>query len=177
MTSFKSISRLIAIAALLFTANLYAAADYYLKIDGVKGESARIVRCPDGACVIDNLAPGSFSITVCDDKGNPITTNNFKLTVQFNPKEYTVTKSAVRESPTKASTGGTGITTATSEIVSPRDPASGQATGKRQHKPVTFVKEWDAATPKLMMKTPTGEDHNDVARWTLEVRVQRIEMK
>ena len=34
-------------------------------------------------------------------------------------------------------------------IVSPRDSASGQATGKRQHKPFTIVKEWDAASPKL----------------------------
>ena len=31
-----------------------------------------------------------------------------------------------------------------SYIVSPRDSATGQASGKRQHKPVTFVKEWGA---------------------------------
>ncbi len=34
-------------------------------------------------------------------------------------------------------------------ITSPRDPASGQATGKRQHGTVTIVKEWSAATPQL----------------------------
>lgn len=34
-------------------------------------------------------------------------------------------------------------------ILSPRDPASGQASGRRTHKPVTFVKEWGAATPQL----------------------------
>ena len=38
--------------------------------------------------------------------------------------------------------------------ISPRDSASGQATGKRMHKPFTIVKEWGAATPSLMaMKT------------------------
>ena len=36
------------------------------------------------------------------------------------------------------------------EIVSPRDIATGQATGKRQHKPLTIVKEWNASTPLLL---------------------------
>lgn len=31
----------------------------------------------------------------------------------------------------------------------PRDSASGQATGKRMHKPFTIVKEWGAASPTL----------------------------
>jgi hypothetical protein len=34
-------------------------------------------------------------------------------------------------------------------VKGPRDPASGQASGKRMHKPITFVKEWGAATPEL----------------------------
>ena len=37
----------------------------------------------------------------------------------------------------------------------PRDAASGQATGKRMHKPVTFIKEWGAASPQLMKMKPT----------------------
>lgn len=36
------------------------------------------------------------------------------------------------------------------QVISPRDAASGQATGKRMHKPFTIVKEWGAATPQLM---------------------------
>jgi len=36
-------------------------------------------------------------------------------------------------------------------IVSPRDAASGLPTGKRQHKPITIVKEIDKATPLLFM--------------------------
>ena len=40
------------------------------------------------------------------------------------------------------------------QVTSPRDSASGQASGKRMHKPITFVKEWGPATPQLMaMKT------------------------
>ena len=37
--------------------------------------------------------------------------------------------------------------TAHYQVTSPRDAASGQATGKRMHKPFTIVKEWGAATP------------------------------
>ena len=43
------------------------------------------------------------------------------------------------------------------EIVSPRDPASGQATGKRQHKPLTITKEIDKSTPLLMKAIFTNQ--------------------
>lgn len=36
-----------------------------------------------------------------------------------------------------------------SEVVSPRDAASGLPTGKRQHKPMTITKELDKSSPKL----------------------------
>lgn len=40
-------------------------------------------------------------------------------------------------------------------LVVARESASGMPTGKRQHSPVTFVKEWSAATPQLMALRPT----------------------
>jgi len=40
----------------------------------------------------------------------------------------------------------------TEAYLAPRDSASGQATGKRQHKPITVIKEWDKATPMLAMR-------------------------
>jgi hypothetical protein len=40
-------------------------------------------------------------------------------------------------------------------VTGPRDAASGQASGKRMHKPITVVKEWGAATPQLMAMKPT----------------------
>ena len=40
-------------------------------------------------------------------------------------------------------------------FIQPRDSASGMASGKRQHAPVTFVKEWGAATPQLRAAKPT----------------------
>lgn len=40
--------------------------------------------------------------------------------------------------------------TAQYQVISPRDIATGQASGKRMHKPFTIVKEWGAASPQLM---------------------------
>ena len=41
------------------------------------------------------------------------------------------------------------LTQAWYQVKGPRDAASGMASGKRTHHPVTFVKEWGAATPQL----------------------------
>lgn len=43
------------------------------------------------------------------------------------------------------------------EVSSPRDLATGQASGKRQHKPVVFTKEWGAATPQILQALVTNE--------------------
>jgi type VI secretion system secreted protein Hcp len=43
------------------------------------------------------------------------------------------------------------------EISSPRDPASGLPTGKRQHKPITITKELDRTTPLLLNALLTNE--------------------
>lgn len=43
------------------------------------------------------------------------------------------------------------------EIVSPRDSASGLATGKRQHKPFVITKEIDKSTPLLYTALCTNE--------------------
>ena len=43
------------------------------------------------------------------------------------------------------------------ETTSPRDPATGQATGKRIHKPIVITKEWDAASPQIFSALVTNE--------------------
>jgi len=48
------------------------------------------------------------------------------------------------------------------EIVSPRDPASGQATGKRMHKPFVIMKELDKSTPLLYQALVTNEQIKEV---------------
>jgi type VI secretion system secreted protein Hcp len=43
------------------------------------------------------------------------------------------------------------------EAKSPRDPATGQASGKRQHGPVCFTKELGASSPQLFQSLVTNE--------------------
>ncbi len=45
----------------------------------------------------------------------------------------------------------------TMELNSPRNTATGQATGKRQYQPVTIVKEWGAASPQGLAACATNE--------------------
>jgi hypothetical protein len=47
-----------------------------------------------------------------------------------------------------------GKLTSASYVVSPRDIATGQASGKRQHGSITIVKEWGAASPDLQKMKP-----------------------
>jgi type VI secretion system secreted protein Hcp len=48
------------------------------------------------------------------------------------------------------------------DLVSPRDSATGQATGKRQHSPVVITKEIDKSTPLLFRAITTNENLSDV---------------
>jgi type VI secretion system secreted protein Hcp len=43
------------------------------------------------------------------------------------------------------------------EVASPRDAATGQASGRRTHLPVVFTKQWGAASPQLVQAIVTNE--------------------
>ncbi len=43
------------------------------------------------------------------------------------------------------------------EVRSPRDLATGQASGKRQHSPIIITKEWGAASPQIFQALVTNE--------------------
>jgi type VI secretion system secreted protein Hcp len=47
-------------------------------------------------------------------------------------------------------------------VQSPRDVATGQASGKRQHQPVTITKEWGAASPQLWQALTSNEPLHSV---------------
>ena len=42
-------------------------------------------------------------------------------------------------------------------VSSPRDISTGQASGKRQYKPITFVKEWGASSPQYLQACANNE--------------------
>jgi type VI secretion system secreted protein Hcp len=44
------------------------------------------------------------------------------------------------------------------ETTSPRDVATGQASGKRIHKPIVITKEWDAASPQIFSALVSNEN-------------------
>jgi type VI secretion system secreted protein Hcp len=49
-----------------------------------------------------------------------------------------------------------------SGVLAPFDPASGQSTGKRQHEPLTIVKNLDKASPLLFLAAVTNENLKQV---------------
>ena len=51
------------------------------------------------------------------------------------------------------------------EIHIPRDPQSGLPSGKRVHGPLTLVKEFDKASPKLYQALCTGERMKVALKW------------
>jgi len=61
-----------------------------------------------------------------------------KTKSSFSVVDASSSSSQLRESPTKSSTKGTSSVAEESSVSSPRDAASGQATGKRMHKPFSY---------------------------------------
>ena len=58
------------------------------------------------------------------------------------------------------------------QVYIPRDPQTGASTGKRVHNPLTIVKAYDAATPKLYQALTSGEHIKK-----LEIKWYRIDPK
>jgi type VI secretion system secreted protein Hcp len=54
------------------------------------------------------------------------------------------------------------VTAMSHEIVSPRDPASGLPTGKRQHKPISVTLTWGPSTPLFLHALTTNENLSSV---------------
>lgn len=96
----------LAVATTLFSVSSFAALNSYLQIKGSKG-SSQIVSCPSGACVVPSLVTDTYTFSVVDAQGKPVTVSDAM----------------------------------SCDIKSPRDSASGLATGKRQHQPISFTKD------------------------------------
>jgi type VI secretion system Hcp family effector len=54
------------------------------------------------------------------------------------------------------------------DVRSPRDPSTGQASGRRMHKPMTITKEWGPASAKLMQACVDGTHVGNVEVWSRE---------
>jgi type VI secretion system secreted protein Hcp len=62
------------------------------------------------------------------------------------------------------------------EVASPRDPATGQATGRRQHKPITITKEWGAASPQIFQALVNNESLKSVLFEFVDISPEGTEM-
>jgi hypothetical protein len=72
-----------------------AAVDMYLQITDAKGE-ARVVRCSDGACVVDHLAPGSYFVLVCDAQGKVVPSDTKLEYTAVSPRDLATGQSSGR---------------------------------------------------------------------------------
>jgi hypothetical protein len=128
----------VAIAALLLASNSFAASDYLLELDGVKGEAKgkkiKLAKNADGSFSATNIPGGTYKLIYAHEQPG----------TQVAPSQVKV------------------IVMAFEGIVSPHDDASGQTsgkrdaasglpTGKRQHKPFVVTKEIDKTSPKSIL--------------------------
>lgn len=82
---------------------------------------------------------------------------------------FTVTVEGTKQGVFKGSAGARGLTAGKIEgvafhyaVKSPRDAASGMASGKRMHSPVVFTKAVDASSPQLFQALTTNESLKSV---------------
>jgi type VI secretion system secreted protein Hcp len=149
------------------------AVNAYLKIEGIDGESkdaahmnwipiASVVAGDldgDGMADRESSAPSVSELTASEQASRKATGTT--ASGQTGQASTAGSPSMVRESPTKASTGKTSVResptlASTSAIQSPRDIATGQASGKRMHKPLVITKEVDKSSPLLMKAMQSG---------------------
>jgi hypothetical protein len=115
----------------LFAARTFAASDYLLEIEGVKGEATgkkfKMTEQPDGSWLAQNVPAGTYKICY--------TVNNVTWTEQ--------TRSTGKSSSQNVRFDF--------EVSMPRDAQSGMATGKRMHKPFVITKELDKMSPRTTL--------------------------
>ncbi len=154
---------LLALAAILIstTASFAATSDYYLKIEGVDGEAkgfTKIILCGDGSCKIEDLKVGSYKITVCTDGGGmPVVKDAVSGSISIEATKCATGKHIAQATIASREAGAPSV----SEIVSPRDVASGLPTGKRMHKPLIITKELDRSVPSISVTVAAGDVDGD----------------
>jgi len=154
-----SVLGLVAVFLISFAAKSYASAvDMFLKIEDEKGKITKVAISNDGTFKTPPMKAGTYSWSWGVSQG-----------IRESPTKASTGGTMIRESPTKASLGressapsisevvcsyevqtareaSTGMATGKSATIAPRDPATGQASGKRQHKPITIRKEIDRSS-------------------------------
>jgi len=122
---------------------------------GMAGGKTKVVKTDaDGKFTFDNLSEGTYTLTISYDAcSRAINTTGTGATVrQSGEHTFSVVCDDGNDiTVAAADVDGDGMAdrTVSHEVQSPRDLATGQASGKRMHKPFTITKEWGASTPML----------------------------
>ncbi len=137
----------ILLATFVFTAANTFAADYLLIIEGIKGETiySGPIKSTITVSVPEQGALGKVKVK------NP-------QGIEIMSYSFGASNSGGR---TSSFSWGVSNPSSTSSIQSPRDPASGQATGKRQHSPIVLTKELDKSSPLLAVAEASAMSSNN----------------
>lgn len=131
--------------------SLGAGADFYLKLGPVKGESTA---SPPGGIEIQAWSWGVSNSGSAHTGGGmgagKVAISDSASSTYSQVKREKGGKDAASSPVAAGDVDGDG----TADIGTPRDAASGLATGKRQHGPVTIIKELDKSTPVLARAAP-----------------------
>jgi hypothetical protein len=117
---------------------------------GMVGGKTKVVKTDaDGKFTFDNLAEGTYTLTISHEACmRAINTTGTGATVRLADGEHTFSV---------ACDAGVDVLLISDQndaameqdVKSPRDLATGQASGKRMHKPFVITKEWGASSPQL----------------------------
>jgi len=153
-------SRLLVLCALLAVVAVVgaspspdSAADYYLKIGDIKGEAA------DGSIAVTGIAWDTHA-----EVGRFAVEPPAEVLARYGGAQFASAGMAAGLAVSDPGAGGSKPAARQGQVQTPREAGSGMATGRRTHSPVTFVKQWDKASPKLMEACANGS-HQDVEVW------------
>jgi len=142
---------LLMVGAPLFLASVASAAvDAYIRIPGLDGASK------DPAHM--NWITAS-SVVAADLNGDAQADRESSAP---SVSEVVVTKSTSGAGAGKANIGSSSSGAGAGKVAAPRDIATGQASGKRMHKPFTITKEIDRASPLLAQACASGKHFQEV---------------
>ncbi len=121
----------VALIALFVSTGAFAASDYLLEIEGIKGECVgkhiKLIEQADGSFTAENIPSGTYKLIA---KPNAADGSVRTASMSKPPAVYNLNFDCI-VSPRDPASG---------QASGKRDAASGQATGKRQHKPMNIQK-------------------------------------
>jgi hypothetical protein len=151
---------ILAIVLAAFTSSSFAAVDMFLKIKDLNGKV--VSRCEvdkDGKFECPKLPAGTYTAALEWSWG----VNNGGA---HGPTPIGTGKTVSTENPENKPS----VISFEYNVKAPRDVATGQASGKRQHKPILIRKEIDKATPQLSFGSFTVDEDCDGITGTISAK-------